>query len=216
MKTLKLKATEVTRGITSFGPWLPPKHLSGSQPLLMTPRPWWPHCTNLPGRSTWIPFCDCRWCLRNDLPSLRVPFGHTSVAWPCHSLRRDRGRESSTSLVCINGSSKSEVTGLPSEAYDWPPSMTLPHQPEAHGTAVTPRAPSSWVTFEYLKGSLQVPSSPRDLHWKHRRNRPTSEFVWWWRGERDSYESVTVQECSWPSNLIFLMIEIFRVFGECW
>lgn len=52
--------------------------------------------------------------------------------------------------------------------------MTLPHHPEAQGTAVTPCAFSSWVTLENLKGSLQVPSSPLDLHWKHLRSRPAS------------------------------------------
>lgn len=43
------------------------------------------------------------------------------------------------------------------------PSMTFPHHPDAHGTAVTPGSVSMCDALN-LNGSLQLPKSPRDRH----------------------------------------------------
>lgn len=52
---------------------------------------------------------------------------------------------------------------LPSE---FEPSTTFPHHPLAQGIVVIPGSESTCVAL-YRKGSLQLPNSPRDLHWKH-------------------------------------------------
>lgn len=44
------------------------------------------------------------------------------------------------------------------------PSITFPHHPDAHGTAVTPGSVSMCEALK-RNGSLQLPKSPLDLHW---------------------------------------------------
>lgn len=52
---------------------------------------------------------------------------------------------------------------IPSTAYVPPPSITFPHQPDAHGTADNPGSFSISVALKENE-SLQLPSSPLDRH----------------------------------------------------
>lgn len=65
----------------------------------------------------------------------------------------------------------------PSCLYDPVPSITLPHQPEAHGMASTPCSCSAVVALK-LNESLQLPRSPLDRQVKHRFNAPVKQIVY--------------------------------------
>lgn len=134
--------------------------------LLPLHQPWtknasrWPNCRDHPGRSTWTLFGSCRWCRHIDPRSRTDHVGRTSVEWPYRNLARRWYFIKLKGKIC--------VCKLPSFLNEPLPSITFPHHPDAHGTAVTPRilfvASSIWVTLN-VNGSLHDPPSPLDRHW---------------------------------------------------